>query len=93
MNKTSEQFYKEITTKVAKDLKLPEIAVLTAYNSFWKFIKDTIEELPLKEDITEEEFDKLRTNFNVPSLGKLFTTYKRVEFAKNRLKDKMDYDS
>lgn len=93
MNKTSEQVYKEITKQVAKDLKLPEVAVLTAYNSFWKFIKDKIEELPLKEDITEEEFEKLRTSFNVPSLGKIYTTYKRVDFAKSRLKYKLEYDN
>ena len=37
-----------------------------------------------KEDINEEEFSKLRTNFNVPSLGKMVCTYDRMMGVKKR---------
>lgn len=56
------------------------------YRSYWKSIRDTIQELSLKDDISEEEFQKLRTNFNIPSLGKLLCTYDRVKRIKERYK-------
>lgn len=56
------------------------------YRSYWKSIRDTIQELSLKDDISEEEFQKLRTNFNIPSLGKLSCTYDRVKRVKERYK-------
>ena len=76
--------YIEIYTKVADELNLPIEVVIEAYKSYWKFIKQTIQELPLKEDINEEEFSKLRTNFNVPSLGKIVCTYDRMMGVKKR---------
>ena len=71
--------------------------VKEAYESFWVFIKENIKALPLKEDISEEEFNKLRTNFNMPSIGKLSCTYDRMIGVKKRferlknLKDGIDY--
>lgn len=71
--------YEEIIKQVSEELDIPKEVVDTAYKSYWGFIKNTIETLPLKEDnITEEEFSKLKTNFNIPSLGKLNCTYKRL---------------
>ena len=62
--------YEDSIKQVAKDLCLPVKVVDKTYKAFWRFIRDTINELPLKTDLTEEEFNKLRTNFNIPSLGK-----------------------
>ena len=69
--------YKEIINKVSQELDIPSSTVEKTYKAFWRYIKDTIESLPLKEDLTEEEFCKLQTNFNIPSLGKLSCTYPR----------------
>lgn len=55
--------------------------------SYWKFIRQTIQELPLKEDLTKDEFNKYRTNFNIPSIGKLSCTYDRYK----AIKDKFNY--
>lgn len=49
-----------------------------AYESHWLFIRESIKALPLKEDLSEEEFKKLKTNFNIPSIGKLSCTYNRM---------------
>lgn len=76
--------YNDAVTQVSEELNLPARVVDRAYRSFWKFIRDTIQELPLKEDISEEEFQQLRTNFNIPSLGKLSCTYDRVKRVKER---------
>lgn len=75
-----------IYKEVAEELGLSKQVVQKAYISFWKFIRSTIVDLPLKEDLTEEEFNKLRTNFNIPSLGKLNCTYDRLLGVKERYK-------
>lgn len=78
--------YPDIIGKVSKELDIPVEVVDAAYKSYWKFIKQTIQSLPLKGDIDEEEFAKLRTNFNIPSLGKLTCTFDRMMGVKKRLK-------
>jgi hypothetical protein len=76
--------YQEILNKVAKELNIPLEVVKSAYESYWEFVRKTIVNLPLKEDLSEEEFHKLRTNFNIPSLGKLTCTYDRMIGVKKR---------
>ena len=72
----------EVIKKVASKLELSEQLVLKVYKAYWLFIRTTICNLPLKEDLSKEEFDKLRTNFNLPSLGKLTCNYDRYEKVK-----------
>lgn len=78
--------YRDLFIKVSKELNIPEEVVREAYVSYWKYIRQTIQELPLKEDLTEEEFNKLRTNFNIPSIGKLSCTYDRYKAIKDKFK-------
>lgn len=66
--------YKQIFEEVSLRLKIPVEVVEYAYKSYWKFIKETIQILPLKDIQDEGEFIQLRTNFNIPSLGKLGIT-------------------
>ena len=75
---------KDIILSVSKDLGISPDVVEKVYKAYWLYIKTTIEALPLKEDLTEEEFSKLRTNFNIGSLGKLFVTYKHYVGVKKR---------
>ena len=77
--------YSEAIKQVSTELGLPPKVVKEAYESYWTFIRNNIKALPLKEDLSKEEFDKLRTNFNVPSLGKLSCTYDRFIGIKKRL--------
>ena len=74
----------ELLSIVSKELSIPVEVVERAYKSYWEFIKSTIQDLPLKEDLDEEEFSKLRTNFNIPSLGKLVCTFDRMKGVKKR---------
>lgn len=71
---------------VSTELGLPPEVVKKAYESHWKFIRETIQALPLKSDLNEQEFSKLRTNFNIPSLGKLACTYQRYIGMKKQYK-------
>ena len=77
--------------QVAEEMNIPVEVVELAYKSYWKFIRKTIQELPLKEDLSEEEFAKLKTNFNIVSLGKLSCTYDRYRRVKLREKYKNEY--
>lgn len=78
--------YQEIIKEVASELNLPAQVVKEAYESYWKFIRESIKGLPLKEDLSKEEFKSLRTNFNIPSLGKLSCTYDRYINLRKRRK-------
>lgn len=77
--------YKDIITKVSKEIQLPYEVVNNTYKAYWRFIRDTIQNLPLK-NITEEEFNNIRTNFNIPSLGKLTCTYDKLTKVRERFK-------
>lgn len=70
---------KEAVRKVAKKLNMTEKDVENVYKAYWKFIKHTIENLPLKEIESEDEFKELRTNFNLPYLGKLYCNWISVK--------------
>ena len=74
----------EIIKRVSEELGLPEDLVRRTYDSYWKFIRESIQSLPLKEDPSEEDFNKLRVNFNIPSLGKLTVAYQRYTGIKNQ---------
>ena len=78
--------YPDIIGKLSKELNIPKEVLDPAYKSYWDFIKQTIQSLPLKDDIDEEEFAKLRTNFNIPSLGKMTCTFDRMMGVKKRFK-------
>lgn len=76
--------YKEIFQKVSEELDLPKDLVVKTYKSYWTYIKDTIQSLPLKEDLDENSFNNIKTSFNIPSLGKLHCTYNRYINTKKR---------
>lgn len=78
--------YPNIVGKVSRELNLPREVVDKTYKAYWLFIKNHIQSLPLKENLNEEDFAKLRTNFNISSLGKLSCTYDRMLGMKKRYK-------
>lgn len=77
---------KNLYNKVAKELNIPPEVVAKAYKMYWEFIYNHISNLPLKEDISEEEFNKLKVNINLPELGKIYTTYEKISRAKKEYK-------
>jgi hypothetical protein len=76
----------KVYEKVALELGLNESDVKEAYNLYWEYFRKSIESLPLKENLNEEDFNSLKTSFNVPSLGKFYCTYDRYLRMKNKLK-------
>lgn len=80
----------KIINQLSEELSLPKEVIEKAYKAYWLFIKETIEKLPLKEDLSEEEFNKLKTNFNLPYLGKLSCTYSRWLGVREAAKIRLD---
>lgn len=78
--------HKDVILKVSNELNIPEEVIKEAYYAYWKFVRNTIKELPLKDGMSKEEFDKLKVNFNIPSLGKLYCNYDRMMVLVNKYK-------
>lgn len=76
--------YSSIISIVSEELNLPKELVENTYKAYWNFIRATIEELPLKTELTQAEYSNLRTSINIPSLGKLNCTYNRYIGIRNR---------
>lgn len=74
--------YGEIISRVSSELGLPKVFVDRVYRSYWKAVREYITALPLKQDLTDEEFMSLRPNVNVPSIGKLYVTLDRYHNMK-----------
>lgn len=76
--------YREIISKVSGDIGLSETMVDKIYKAYWRAVKEHIESLPLKKELTDEEFLSLQPNVNIPSIGKLYITLKRYRNKKKQ---------
>lgn len=74
--------YKEIIADISVKLNLPKGLVDKTYRAYWRAVREHIESLPLKEELTDEEFLKLQPNVNIPSIGKLYVTLERYRAMK-----------
>ena len=75
--------FKQIIRQVAKELDLPEDLVRNTYKSYWKVIKQIIENKQIKSEsnkiLSQEEFNNNVVNINIPSIGKLNCTYDKYQ--------------
>lgn len=96
MSPNQQKVYERIITSVAEKHNLPVSVVDKTYRVFWKFVRASLSELPLKEALTEEEYNQLRVSINVPSLGKFFCDFERYSRVKKRfeyIKKIKEYDN
>lgn len=75
---------KKIIRLVAIETNQPEAKVEVIYRTYWKFIRDVFENLDFNSINTKEEFDKLRTSINLPSLGKICIKWEKIEKYRKR---------
>ena len=78
--------YEEMVSRVSNSTSLSKALVNKVYKTYWRTVKEYIESLPLKQNLPEEEFLKLRPNVNIPSIGKFYVTlggYKRTKYKKH----------
>ena len=71
---------------VAQKLNIPKSVATVAYRNYWMFIKETIGNLPDLSSVSEQEFNQLKVNFNIPRLGKLTTNYGKI-YKANKFKE------
>lgn len=76
--------YTEVLNQVSEELNLPKDFIKKVYSAYWYAIKQHIQSLPLKDNIKQDEYNELKVNVNIPSIGKLYTTYDRIQNIKNR---------
>ena len=81
---------KEALQRIARELGLPLEDLISYYKAYWKYIRTTIEGFNLKSDLTQEEYDKLRVNFNIPFLGKIACPYNRQVKLRQSYKDRIN---
>lgn len=72
--------------EVARQHNLPESVVEEVFNNQFKFYKERVEALPLKEIETEEEFNELKTTFYFKHIGKMFVSWRRLKKIKENIK-------
>jgi len=76
--------YEDIVSRVADSMGLSKKLVDRTYKAYWKAVKEYITTLPLKQDLSDEEFLQLRPNVNIPSIGKLYVTLDRYKTIKKK---------
>ena len=77
----------DIYKKVGKQVGLDSETIRQIYESYWTFIRNTIEKMTLEQDISIQEFENMKTSFSIPSLGKLFIPYFKLK-AINKQREK-----
>ena len=66
--------YNEIISEVVKSTGLNKTLVNKTYKAYWRAVREYIESLELKKGLSDEEFEKIRPNVNIPSIGKLYVS-------------------
>lgn len=61
--------------------------VKSIISTLYSFIAEKTRALTFEDGLTREEFDKKKTNFNIPSIGKLYASnYLYNEIQKKKIK-------
>lgn len=76
---------KELSEKYDIDLAIIKKIISSPYD----FIQKKTKELNFIDDLTREEFDKMKKNFNIPGLGKLYASYYLYNEIQKKKKKKL----
>tara|TARA_R110000822_G_scaffold51650_2_gene134216 strand:- start:1406 stop:1675 length:270 start_codon:yes stop_codon:yes gene_type:complete len=70
-NRADEIKIKEMANKYSLDAEVVRKMISAPYD----FMQKKTKELDFVDDLTREEFDKMKKNFNIPGLGKIYASY------------------
>ena len=82
-NRADKEKIRELSLKHNLPMGLIEEVVTSPYD----FIRKKSKEIEFKDGMTREEFDSMKTNFNIPSIGKLYASnflYNEIQKKKNK---------
>ena len=75
MSKVDDDKIKALIHSIGLKHNLQDEVINKIVNSPYKFTREKISELQISDDMSEEEYDKLKTNFMYLYIGKLYTTF------------------
>jgi hypothetical protein len=75
MGKPDDDKVKALIHSIGLKHNLQDDVIKKIIGSPYKFTRDKMVELSINDDMTEEEYNKLKTNFIYLYIGKLYTTY------------------
>lgn len=78
--------YIELLHRLSLKYKVPVAVVKKAVESQFEFIQETTKELDFNEVKTKEEFNGIKSNFNIRYLFTLYTSYNSLIKIKERKK-------
>lgn len=61
--------------ELAEKYGISPLEIRQIISSQFEFVKETNRKLEIPDDLTKEEFDKLKTNFTFPAIGKLYASF------------------
>jgi len=76
--------------EIANKYGISEMDVRKIIHSQFSFIRDTCRKLVIDDGMTKEEFDALKSNFTIPSIGKMYAShflYERIQENKKKSKN------
>ena len=80
---SNEDKIKILIHRLGLQYNLKDDEIRKIVNSPYKFTRETISKLDINPDTTEEEFNKLKTNFIYVSTGKIYTSFEIFNKFKN----------
>ena len=84
-NKIDDSKVKALVHRIGLKYNLQDDVINTIIHSQYRFIRETIHDLKMKDTETKEDFDKLKTNFILPYIGKLHISYYMFKGIKERI--------
>lgn len=75
MTKSDEDKIKSLIHSIGLKYNLQDDVIKKIVHSPYKFTRKMISELQINDEITEEEFNKLKTNFIYPYIGKIYSQF------------------
>ena len=82
-----DKIQKDVLMSIASDTGVSYKEVEEIYLSTFKMIRSTVNALPIKQLETKKEITALKTNFNIPKLGKMYLNINKVMKCKIWSKD------
>ena len=77
-----------LVDELSKKYNVDRSEIIKIIHSQYEFIREKTSNMNLKEEnLDKEEFESLKTNFNIPSIGKLhasYYSYKRITESKKK---------
>ena len=73
------------TEQVARELGISSTLAHLIYKSYWKFVRDSIKDIDI-DNMAKEDFSSITTNFTIPYIGKLYTSFDKVEKYRKKVK-------